>query len=390
MAKNYYLAKIGELSLKGGNKKIFEQRLIYNFKALLYPLAINVDVKVLAGRMYVECEDEICEYVEKVLSHLIGITSWAKTQCSKKNIEDISLIVMKEAKKAREEGAKTFKIEVRREDKSFPLNSNEVAIQVGGLIHTSGILKTDVHNPDVFITIEIRKEAYVYRLSNKGIQGLPTGSSGKGLLLLSGGIDSPVAGYKMLSRGMQVDFLYFHSHPFTPPEAQKKVEDLAHVLSQYEVPSYLNIVSFTDIQNKIKAKCPPSYLTLMMRICMMKIANIITEKIKAQCIITGESLSQVASQTVENLSVVNSCANYPVFRPLIGMNKEEIIKEARLIGTYDISIIPYDDCCTLFAPKHPILYGDKTNALQIYNNMEIEDTLKVAIDNRSVKKLHNN
>lgn len=381
----YYLAKIGELSLKGGNKKIFEQKLISNFSALCNNQ--NIKVMVHSGRMYVECEKEECEVVEKSLSHLIGITSWAKTYPTEKTLEAISLIVMQEAKKAKENGAKTFKIEARREDKTFPLNSNEIEKEVGGLIHTSGLLKTDLHNPDVIITIEVRKKAFVYRLSSKGIQGLPTGMSGKGLLLLSGGIDSPVAGYKMLSRGMRVDFLYFHSHPYTPPEAQKKVEDLATLLSQYEIPAYLNIVSFTDIQNRIKAKAPQSYLTLMMRICMMKIANVIAEKIDANCIITGESLSQVASQTIENISIVDSIAKYPVLRPLIGMNKEEIIKEAKNLGSYETSIIPYDDCCSLFAPKHPILYGNHGVAMSIYEKMETEQLFTEAIEKRIVKKL---
>ena len=381
----YYLAKIGELSLKGGNKKTFEQKLISNFSALCNNQ--NIKVMVHSGRMYVECEKEECEVVEKSLSHLIGITSWAKTYPTEKTLEAISLIVMQEAKKAKENGAKTFKIEARREDKTFPLNSNEIEKEVGGLIHTSGLLKTDLHNPDVIITIEVRKKAFVYRLSSKGIQGLPTGMSGKGLLLLSGGIDSPVAGYKMLSRGMRVDFLYFHSHPYTPPEAQKKVEDLATLLSQYEIPAYLNIVSFTDIQNRIKAKAPQSYLTLMMRICMMKIANVIAEKIDANCIITGESLSQVASQTIENISIVDSIAKYPVLRPLIGMNKEEIIKEAKNLGSYETSIIPYDDCCSLFAPKHPILYGNHGVAMSIYEKMETEQLFTEAIEKRIVKKL---
>lgn len=381
----YYLAKIGELSLKGGNKKAFEQKLISNFLAFCDNQ--NIKTKVQSGRMYVECEAEFSKQVEKALSHLIGITSWAKTYPTEKRIEAISLIVMQEAKKAKEKGAKTFKIEARREDKTFPLDSNEIEKEVGGLIHTSGLLKTDLHNPDTIITVEIRKNAFIYSLSSKGIQGLPTGMSGKGLLLLSGGIDSPLAGYKMLSRGMRVDFLYFHSHPYTPPEAQKKVEDLATLLSQYEIPAYLNIVSFTNIQDRIKAKAPISYLTLMMRICMMKIANEIAEKIEAKCIITGESLSQVASQTIENIGVVESYAKYPVLRPLIGMNKEEIIREAKALGSYETSIIPYDDCCSLFAPKHPILYANKKTATCIYERMDIEDLLSEAIEKRIVKKL---
>ena len=402
---NTYLAKIGELSLKGGNKKSFEQRLSRNFlnlcntqntdhcsgisniKTRMSLPPSTISAKVMSGRLYVECEDVDTDKVESALSRLIGITSWTMAEVSEKNIEDISFLVMQIAKKAREEGCETFKIECRREDKSFPLNSAQIEREVGGLIHTSGILKTDLHSPHTIITIEIRKKAFVYRLSHKGIQGLPVGSSGKGLLLLSGGIDSPVAGFKMLSRGMRVDFLYFHSHPYTSAEALKKVEDLARILARYEVPAYLNVVSFTKIQDRIKAKAPSSYLTLMMRVCMMKIANVVCESIGAQCIITGESLAQVASQTVENLSVVNRHAHFPVFRPLIGLNKEEIIKEARAIETYPISIIPYDDCCSLFAPKHPVLYAKQHDADEIYERLEVESLLEEAINERSVKKL---
>ena len=396
-----YLAKIGELSLKGGNKKTFEERLSRNFFNLCSsettisntkensttPPSSRITAKVMTGRLYVECEEIDTGKVESALSRLIGITSWSKVEVTEKNLEDISFLVMQIAKQARDEGCATFKIACRREDKAFPLNSAQIEREVGGLIHTSGILKTDLHSPDTIITIEIRKKAFVYRLSHKGIQGLPVGSSGKGLLLLSGGIDSPVAGFKMLSRGMRVDFLYFHSHPYTSAEALAKVEDLARILARYEVPAYLNIVSFTKIQDRIKAKAPASYLTLMMRICMMKIANVVCENIDAQCIITGESLSQVASQTVENLSVVNSYALFPVFRPLIGLNKEEIIKEAKAIATYPISIIPYDDCCSLFAPKHPVLYAKKCDADEIYKKLEVECLLEEAIKERSVKKL---
>ena len=380
-----YLAKIGELSLKGGNKKSFEQKLISMFSALCQ--RDKVTKTVYGGRMYVECEEEDALFVERALSHLIGITGWAKTETCKKNMDEILKIAVEIAKKARSAGSTTFKIEARREDKTFSLNSQEIACIVGDAIHTSNILATDLHSPDITITIEIRKKAFIYALSHKGIQGLPVSSSGKGLLLLSGGIDSPVAGYKMLCRGMRVDCLYFHSYPYTSDEAREKVEKLASVLARYQVPSYLNIISFTHIQNRIKEVSPESYLTLMMRVCMMNLASSVAEKIEAQCIITGESLSQVASQTIENLTIVDNCATYPVLRPLIGMNKEEIIKEARNLGSYELSILPYDDCCSLFAPKHPILYANEETASSIFKKLEIEDLLKEALDGRVVKKL---
>ncbi len=380
-----YLAKIGELSLKGGNKKSFESKLINNF--LLLCSAPNITATVRSGRMYVECEEEHRSRVENALSHLVGITGWAEPRVCEKEIEDIFQVAIEIATKAKMNGATTFKIEVKREDKKFPFNSQQVASLVGERIHSANILATNLHNPDVVITIEIRKKAFLYTLSHRGIQGLPTSSSGKGLLLLSGGIDSPVAGYKMLCRGMRVDCLYFHSYPYTSPEAAEKVESLATILAKYQVPAYLNIISFTKIQDRIKEQAPESYLTLMMRICMMSLACSLAEKIDASCIITGESLSQVASQTIENLTVVEHYATRPVLRPLIGMNKEEIIKEARKIGTYDVSIIPYDDCCSLFAPKHPILYAQKETAIEIYERLQIDSLLAEALQQREVKKL---
>ena len=248
-------------------------------------------------------------------------------------------------------------------------------------------MKVDVHNPDCIITVEVREKTYVYSDSNKGCRGLPVGSSGRGLLLLSGGLDSPVAGYRMLRRGMRLECCYFHSYPYTSEEAQKKVEDLAQSLADYGIYTYLNIIPFTDVQMRIKEKAPEAWATLMLRVCMMKVANMVCERVGSDCIITGESLGQVASQTIENMAVTEHFAEYPLLRPLVGLDKEEIIKTAVEIGTYDTSILPYEDCCVLFSPRHPVLRGRIEDAEKIYTEMEIDGLIKEAYEKREVKKL---
>ena len=217
--------------------------------------------------------------------------------------------------------------------------------------------------------------------------GLPCGCSGRALLLLSGGIDSPVAGYKMLFRGMKVDYVYFHSHPYTSPEAQQKVETLAGILARYGLGGYLTVVSFTKVQQHLKRTVPEPYLTLLLRMCMMHTAEMLAEKVNAQCLVTGESLAQVASQTIENLTITDSCAKLPILRPLIGMDKEEIIRYAVDIGTYQTSILPYEDCCVLFSPKHPVLHTRQKDAEDIYARIDIEPLLMEAFEQRETKKI---
>lgn len=385
MADICYLAKIGEISLKKGNIKDFEERLIRNLKQML--CGINVKIKLRAGRMYVSTDGEFSVAVEKALSKLMGITGWAKTEIAEKNMQDIIKTAVKEAEKARNAGCKTFKIESRRSDKTFPLTSYNISAEAGAAIHTAGILKADMHNPDIIISIEVREKAFIYGAARKGRRGLPCGCSGRGLLLLSGGIDSPVAGYKMLSRGMNLDFLYFHSHPYTSTEARAKVEKLAAILAGYEPGAYLNVVSFTKIQQRIKETVPEAYFTLIMRVCMIKIANMLAKSINAKALVTGESLAQVASQTLENLSVTGSYAEYPVFRPLIGMDKEDITAAAKEIGTYETSILPYDDCCVLFSPKHPVLRADLAETEHIFRNANLEELILEAFKTGEQQKI---
>ncbi|MCF0241524.1 MAG: tRNA 4-thiouridine(8) synthase ThiI [Treponema sp.] len=377
-----YLAKVGELTLKGTNIQVFEQLLVRNVKKYLE--GCNVKVTCRAGRMFLDCEEKDSEKVEFALQHLIGITGWAKTRTCNKDIESIKECVLEEAKVSNSKGARTFKIDARRADKKFPLNSYEICCEAAGPVES--IMKVDVHNPDVIIYVEVRDTTYVYSDSNTGCRGLPVGSSGKGLLLLSGGLDSPVAGYRMLRRGMRVECCYFHSYPYTSEEAQKKVETLAEKLSYYGINTYLNIIPFTEVQMRIKSKAPEAWSTLMLRVCMMKVANMVADRIAADCIITGESLGQVASQTIENMAVTEHFANYPLLRPLVGLDKEEIIKTAVDIDTYETSILPYEDCCVLFSPKHPVLRGRIEDAEEIYKNMEIDELIKESFEKRDVKK----
>lgn len=378
-----YLGKIGELTLKGSNLKEFENLLMHNTKQCLK--GIDSKVALRAGRLYIDCEEKDCSKVEFTLKHLLGITGWAKTITCEKTIESISNAVYEIAEKQAKKGCKTFKIDARRADKSFPLNSYEICCEAAGKVEE--LMKVDVHNPDCIIYVEVREKCFVYVNSEVGCRGLPVGSSGKGLLLLSGGLDSPVAGYRMLRRGMKIECCYFHSYPYTSEEAKQKVVTLAQKLAYYGITTYLNIIPFTDVQMRIKEKAPEAWSTLILRVCMMKVANILAQRCKAKCIITGESVGQVASQTIENMTVTESFSDFPMIRPLCGMDKEEIIKDSVFIDTYETSILPYEDCCVLFSPRHPVLRGQVEDAVKIYNDLEIDELIKKAYEEREIIKL---
>ena len=379
-----YVGKIGELTLKGSNIHTFEKLLLKNTKEYLKDTGAKVSLN--AGRLYIDCEEKDSEQVEFTLRHLIGITGWAQTKTSEKTIEDIQKTVLETAKEAVQKGAKSFKIEAKRGDKKFPLNSYEIACQGASLVYDSGLMEVNVHNPDVIIYVEVRERCFIYSVAEKSCRGLPVGCSNKGLLLLSGGLDSPVAGYRMMRRGMKIECCYFHSYPYTSIEAQQKVEELARTLSAYGIQTYLNIIPFTDVQMKIKEKAPEEWSTLMLRVCMMKAANMLAFRVHADCIVTGESLGQVASQTLENMNVTEHFAEYPLLRPLAGMDKEEIMADAHFIGTYDTSILPYEDCCVLFSPRHPILRGRIEDAEKIFASLEADELIKTAFENRQIKK----
>lgn len=378
-----YLAKIGELTLKGSNIQEFENLLKHNTAKYLEGLGCKISLR--AGRLYIECEDQYAERVEFTLNHLIGITGWAKVSVCEKTIEDIKKAVYELAKIEAEKGCKTFKIDARRSDKGFPMNSYEICCEAAGDVEA--IMKVDVHKPDTIIYVEVREKCFVYVDANIGCRGLPVGSSGKGLLLLSGGLDSPVAGYRMLRRGMKIECCYFHSYPYTSEEAKQKVVTLGQKLAYYGIQTYLNVIPFTEVQMKIKEKAPEAWSTLMLRVCMMKVANLLAHRCNAKCIITGESVGQVASQTVENMTVTEHFAEFPMMRPLCGMDKEEIIRMSEFIDTYETSILPYEDCCVLFSPRHPVLRGTVEQAEEIYKSLEVDELIKKAYEEREIVKL---
>jgi thiamine biosynthesis protein ThiI len=335
-----------EITLKGLNRRTFEEALIKNIKSRI---GKERQIKKDFGRFILE--DYTNEDIEKIVK-TFGVLGVAEVDVVEKDLDKIGEAAVEQLKALT--GVKTFKVETKRADKTFPLSSLEISRKVGGVIlKNMPNINVDVHNPDIVVNVEIRDMAYVYSKEHKGVAGMPYSSAGKGVLLLSGGIDSPVAGYMMAKRGLEIVSVYYHSHPYTSERAKEKVIDLAKKLAEYTCSMKLYVVPFTKIQMEIIEKCREDELTIIMRRFMMKIAEEIAKKEGAMSIITGESLGQVASQTLESMYVTNHIVEMPVFRPVVGMDKTDIMDISRKIGTYDISILPYEDCCTIFVPKHP-------------------------------------
>ncbi|MGN1092195.1 MAG: tRNA uracil 4-sulfurtransferase ThiI [Monoglobaceae bacterium] len=354
MNADIILLKYGEISLKGLNRPVFEKKLMSNINRALAPLG-KFSVKRSQSTVYVEPLSDDIDMEETVerLSKVFGIVNICPAVKCEKTMEAIEKTTVEALNQMDLEG-KTFKVEAKREDKQFPMNSPQICQHMGGVIlkNTNG-LTVDVHNPDILVQIEIRKEAFIFTQKVSGAGGMPVGTAGKATLLLSGGIDSPVAGWMISKRGAALEAVHFHSHPYTSDRAKEKVIDLAKIISEYTGEIKLHIVPFTDIQLDIIDKCPKEYLTIIMRRLMMQIAERISIESGSQALITGESIGQVASQTMESLAVTDNAVNIPVFRPCIGMDKEEIVTISKKIDTYETSILPYEDCCTIFVPKHP-------------------------------------
>ncbi len=347
------LLKYGEIALKGLNKPLFERRLINNIKSRLDKIG-KFSVKSAQSTVYVEPLEKVDmnEAVE-ALKRIFGIVNICPVVKCNKDMESISKTVCECIENSRT-SEKTFKVEAKREDKSFPLNSPQICREIGGkVLERFNDISVDVHNPDMIVNIEIRQDAYIYTKKERGAGGMPVGTNGKATILLSGGIDSPVAGYMIAKRGVEIDAVHFHSHPYTSDRAKEKVIDLAKIMSSYCGKIRLHVVPFTKIQLEIIEKCPENYLTVIMRRIMMKIAERISNSEGSAALITGESIGQVASQTMESLVCTDNAVNQPIFRPLIGMDKEEIVSISKKIGAYETSILPYEDCCTIFVPKHP-------------------------------------
>jgi len=353
------LLKLGETVLKGLNRKTFEDMLLRNLRRRLKRVG-NYRVSFAQSTIYIVALENNdgqlsdADKAEEIADRLFGVVTVARAAAVEK---DYGKIAVTAAEYCADElsRAKTFKVAAKRADKHFPMNSPQICAELGGfLLDKFPNLSVDIHNPEVTVTVEIRDwAAYVHCGSHKGAGGLPTGTSGKGMVLISGGLDSPVAAWMMARRGQILEAIHFESPPYTGPQAQQKVADLLHKVSQYSGRINLYIAGFTEIQEAIANNCPEPLFTLIMRRFMMRIAQKQALATGCECLITGESLGQVASQTVGALACTDAVVEMPVFRPLIGTDKEEIVQIARKLDTYDISILPYEDCCTVFTPKHP-------------------------------------
>lgn len=350
--KQIVLGRVGEITLKGLNRPRFEKALRQNIRRALKDIPA-LEVKMEKGRFYVEHEGDQQEVIER-LRRVFGVVSLSPVYRVPPQLEAIrekALLIMQECVR---EGKKVFKVQARRAKKDFPHGSLELNHLVGAhILRNIPGLKVDVHNPEVTIHVEVRENAYVYGQIIPGPGGLPTGTAGKAMLLLSGGIDSPVAGYLIMKRGVVVEGVHFYSFPFTGEKSLEKVIDLARILATYQGKFKLHVIHFTEIQKAIFEHCPEEYFTIIMRRMMMRIANRLCTLNGGKALVTGESLGQVASQTMESIMATEEVAEFPVYRPLIGMDKMEIIALAEKIGTYKTSILPYEDCCTVFVPRHP-------------------------------------
>ncbi len=385
--KRVLLVKFGELFLKGRNRHEFIKLLKWNMMKKLR--GVYSKIEETQGRLVVSeydlaDEDEIVERLQTVFG-LIGVAPAVEFDTSIENIEaQVAAIDLV--------NVKSFKIETKRADKKFPMTSMEMDKYLGGVVLEKWPeLKVDLYNPDEIIRVEIRsnQKTYIYRNSLSCAGGLPLGSAGKGLLLLSGGIDSPVAAYLMAKRGLKLEAVHFHSYPYTSVQAKEKVIELARQLSVYCDEIKLHVVSFTEIQEQIHKNCDPEYMITIMRRIMMRIAERLCIQNDLGAIVTGESLGQVASQTMQSMNVTNSVVTLPVFRPVIAYDKEEIMAVARKIGTYETSILPYEDCCTVFLPKNPVIHPTIKRAEFLERSLDIETLVQTAINNEEIIEIKN-
>ena len=353
--KEIILCKYGEIVLKGANRGQFETALVKDMKYRLQAFG-SFSVRNVQSTMTIEPLDDFADLdgAFEAACRVFGIAGVVRAAVAEKNMDSI-LETIKSYIPQFLAGKKTFKVEAKRSDKAFPLSSPEISAQAGAAVLSAcPRMRVNVREPDVTVKVEVRdRAAYVHAGQFKGAGGLPVGTNGKGLLLLSGGIDSPVAGWMMAKRGVRLEALYFESMPYTSEQARQKVLDLAALVARWSGSMQVHIISLTDIQEKLVKACDEEYFTLLLRRYMMELSNRVAEKFSCEALITGESLGQVASQTMQALGVTNAVARYPVFRPLIGMDKDEIVQISRRIDTFETSILPYEDCCTVFTPRHP-------------------------------------
>ncbi len=387
--KEVILLKYGEIVLKGLNRGYFDSLLLRRVKAVLKSFGGEYDThyaqSTLVIRPKVDCD---VKALGEKLKKVFGIAAVCVGVECEKNIESVKQAIKENCKRF-VGSATTFKCNAKRSDKSFELKSPEIAAICGGVVlECMPSLKVDVVNPQVVITAEIRDDAaFVHGGGEKAVGGMPVGSSGKAMLLLSGGIDSPVAGYMIAKRGVELDAVYFETPPYTGDGARDKVFSLAKALAEYSGKIYVNTIPITEIQQAIADNCDEKYFTLLLRRFMMRLAQMAAENVGCAALVTGESLGQVASQTIESLNVTNSAVTLPVFRPCIGMDKDEIVTLSRKIGTFDISSIPFDDCCVMFTPKHPCLRPTVEEVAEQEQRLDVRGLLERAFEQKKTQKI---
>lgn len=382
------IIRYGEISLKGLNRPFFENTLLKNIKKVIKKIG-DFNIYKMHGRIYIDLDEDYEEEIIEAVTKVFGVVSVSVAYVFEANIERISEVALEHARECLEmDNIKTFKIETKRANKSFPIKSPQISRQVGGyVLENLDELTVDVHNPNVVIQVEVRDKAYVYSRKIQAFGGMPYKTNGKAMLLLSGGIDSPVAGWLVAKRGVEIEAIHYHSYPFTSDRAKEKVIDLARILSKYCGKIRLHSVNLINIQKTINEKCPPEEMTILSRRFMMAIAEKVARNRECSALVTGESIGQVASQTLESLLVTNSAVDLPVFRPLIAMDKVDIVDLSKKIDTYETSILPYEDCCTVFLPDRPVTKPKLEKIIQSENLLDVDSLIQDAIDNMEVIKV---
>jgi len=377
--KRAIIVRYCEIHLKGKNRRFFENLLVENIKKSLK--GINYTFTVMHSRYLISdfAENDLPE-IERILQKIAGIHTYSIAEVVANDYEQIKTVALDMCNNK----VGTFKVITNRADKTFPIDSMAFSAKLGGdILKSNENLSVNVKNPQTSIYVDIREDGktFIYSDIIHCMSGMPVGSAGKGLLLISGGIDSPVAGYMMCKRGMKLDFIHYHSFPYTGQAAKEKVEDLTKIVGRFNGGAKLHVVSFTHIQEAIHEKCPEEYMITIMRRFMMRIAERLSEKLGSQAIITGESLGQVASQTIESITSSNSVVKMPVLRPLIAFDKLDIIEISRKIDAYETSILPYEDCCTVFLPKFPLIKPNLAKVIEVESKLDIEKLIEEAMSN---------
>lgn len=380
-----FLIKYAEIGVKGKNRHLFEDALMHQIKYALKKCEGKFLIHKSQGRIYVDCQGEF-DYDETVdcLKKVFGISGICPVvYVEDEGFEKLCDTVVRYVDDVYSDKNRTFKVHARRARKDYPKESMEINADLGeAILNAYPEMSVDVHEPDILLCVEIREKIYLYSETIPGPGGMPVGTGGKAMLLLSGGIDSPVAGYMIAKRGVKIDAVYFHAPPYTSERAKQKVVDLARIVSAYAGPIWLHVINFTDIQLYIHEKCPHEELTIIMRRYMMRIAEHIAGETGCLGLITGESIGQVASQTLNSLVATNEVCELPVYRPLIGFDKQEIVEAAQKIGTFETSILPYEDCCTIFVAKHPVIKPNLERIRKSEESLEdrIQEMVQTAIE----------